>query len=551
MNVQLVIIPFEEELLPVRKLTTGNLSCIYEHGSLRYLKCGETELIRMIYFAVRDKDWKTAEYTIQNESIQTFEGGFLISYSAFHHLDKIDYRTDVTIKAENQVISFDVKGEALSSFKRNRIGICVLHPIKEYRGKAVRIERRDGTKYHSKFPDLISPHQPFKEIYKMHCQISESIKTDLIFEGDVFETEDQRNWTDSTYKTYSTPVNIPFPVDVSKGEIVEQRLELRVAGEKPENKNETTTIERKIAFPKIGYEANNDEPLSETEIDSLKQIPFDHYRAEISLFYPGWHKNLHERFEETRKLNTKLELILSFNEDYKIQIEDFAKEIKEMSSYIDSLLILQMHHASTPAGLMEAVYTEIKKSFPHILIGYGTNGFFADLNRNRPTGDHFDFVSFSLSPQVHASDTRTLTENLERQSDLIEVVRTFAPGKVIHISPITFKIRSSPGKVTTLPADYDARQHRSFGAMWTLLSLKNLAEADRLTFYQVKGYRGILQTRDQSPLYKMLKAIKTFNPRWIVINDHDQNILPGKVVLENNEGRKLEFTITPEHIFHH
>ena len=28
------------------------------------------------------------------------------------------------------------------------------------------------------------------------------------FEGDLFEMEDQRNWTDASYKTYSTPLRI-------------------------------------------------------------------------------------------------------------------------------------------------------------------------------------------------------------------------------------------------------------------------------------------------------------------------------------------------------
>ena len=32
--------------------------------------------------------------------------------------------------------------------------------------------------------------------------------------GDVFEIEDQRNWTDGSFKTYSTPLSLPFPVPV-------------------------------------------------------------------------------------------------------------------------------------------------------------------------------------------------------------------------------------------------------------------------------------------------------------------------------------------------
>ena len=33
----------------------------------------------------------------------------------------------------------------------------------------------------------------------------------VAFDGDIFEMEDQRNWTDASYKIYSTPLRLPFP----------------------------------------------------------------------------------------------------------------------------------------------------------------------------------------------------------------------------------------------------------------------------------------------------------------------------------------------------
>ncbi len=68
----------------------------------------------------------------------------------------------------------------------------------------------------SRFPEEISPHQPFRDIRAMHWKITDSMEAHLYFEGDVFETEDQRNWTDASYKTYSTPLDQPYPAKVSK-----------------------------------------------------------------------------------------------------------------------------------------------------------------------------------------------------------------------------------------------------------------------------------------------------------------------------------------------
>ncbi len=44
--------------------------------------------------------------------------------------------------------------------------------------------------------------------------------------------EDQRNWTDASYKTYSTPLALPFPVEIRAGETVEQTVTLWVTRRK-------------------------------------------------------------------------------------------------------------------------------------------------------------------------------------------------------------------------------------------------------------------------------------------------------------------------------
>jgi len=52
-------LPFDFEWAPAVSLKAGELQCLYETGKLRYIRRGETELIRMIYGAVRDDNWGT------------------------------------------------------------------------------------------------------------------------------------------------------------------------------------------------------------------------------------------------------------------------------------------------------------------------------------------------------------------------------------------------------------------------------------------------------------------------------------------------------------
>jgi len=83
-----------------RGLRAGPLSVVFDAGDLRYIKLGEGEVIRCIYAAVREKDG----------SIQ----------SVFN-------------------------GKAKTTFLRNRIGFCGLHPIRECAGAKFRaLHKRHG-----------------------------------------------------------------------------------------------------------------------------------------------------------------------------------------------------------------------------------------------------------------------------------------------------------------------------------------------------------------------------------------------------------------------
>src|SRR5215203_1296117 len=263
----IIDLPFDVTLPPVTHLKAGIITCVYEEGKLRYIKKGDVEILRMIYVAVRDKNWVTIPYTIQEEEIKIEERSFFIRYSAIYELSDIRYKTWVEIKGEeDNRVSFNVKGEALSSFYRNRIGLCVLHPMKECAGSPAIIYCPDGTCHQIVFPRSVSPHQPFKNIQQLDWKIGDQINASMSFQGDVFEIEDQRNWSDNSFKTYSTPLDLPYPVLVKQGDTIEQSVRLNVIVENKEQPFLTANPEEtKIPFPKIGY-SRSAAPLTKSEI---------------------------------------------------------------------------------------------------------------------------------------------------------------------------------------------------------------------------------------------------------------------------------------------
>ena len=52
-------------------------------------------------------------------------------------------------------------------------------------------------------------------------------------EGDAFETEDHRNWTDASFKTYVRPLALPWPYVLPKGKPVTQSVTLSFSGKLP------------------------------------------------------------------------------------------------------------------------------------------------------------------------------------------------------------------------------------------------------------------------------------------------------------------------------
>src|SRR5680860_1556216 len=100
------------------------------------------------------------------------------------------------------------------------------------------------------------------EIRNMYCVPRKGCRAKLSFEGDIFETEDQRNWTDASFKTYSTPLSNPFPVLIKAGDLVTQKITFQAEVPKGfDQKLDSGTCKIKlkntVAFPRIGTEIKN------------------------------------------------------------------------------------------------------------------------------------------------------------------------------------------------------------------------------------------------------------------------------------------------------
>src|SRR5687768_11045600 len=247
---QNILLYGHEELPPnPLALKAGPLTMIFEpdNAFLRYIRLGDHEVVRNIYAVVRDQNWNTIAWKVANLKSDVRVDSFDLTFDAECREREVDYAWKGKISGDAKgKVSFSFDGEAKSSFRRNRIGICVLHPILECAGKAVTLEHNDGTKEQTTFPKQIAPWQPLKDVRAITQEIATGVRAEIRFEGEVFETEDQRNYGDASFKTYSTPQDLPKPVEVRPGDQVHHKVTVTLLN--PEQKKVLPVVQGSAAF---------------------------------------------------------------------------------------------------------------------------------------------------------------------------------------------------------------------------------------------------------------------------------------------------------------
>ncbi|MEW5957150.1 MAG: hypothetical protein AB1801_05480 [Chloroflexota bacterium] len=510
--------------LPAQKeLRAGPLSLLYEAGDLRYIHLGDQEILRRVYAAVRDRNWGTVPPLFSHVQMDIAADSFYISYDVENKQGGIDFfwRGQITGEA-NGTITFTMEGVARSTFLRNRIGFCLLHPSRECAGRPVTVERVDGPARSGAFPLHIDPRQPvepFAEMSGLSYEISPGLTVELRFSGDVFELEDQRNWTDASYKTFCTPLHLPFPVEIKAGSRVSQTVTLTLKGQVPEIKTGATMTGLTFSvgtssigsLPRLGLAvAGHGRPLNPNELARLKALNLSHLRVDLKPAQPDWEATLRRAAAEAGELNLPLEVALFLSDPAEEELQRLATALAQLRPMICRWLVFHTAEKASGAPWVNLARRRLAGYNPAAQIGSGANADFFQLNQTRPSTETLDFVCYSINPQSHAFDNASLAETLEAQAATVASARHFFPDLPIVISPVTLKPRFNP--VATgpepptppgeLPRPVDARQMSLFGAGWTAGSLKYLAESgvQSVTCYETTGWRGVMETEAGSPL---------------------------------------------------
>jgi hypothetical protein len=510
--------PLPEERLALR---AGPLTAELEPttGFLRYLRLGEHEVLRGVYGAVRDHNWETVTPRIAELETRIEADRFDVRFVADCTGGDLELRWEGLVRGEpDGTVTYRFSGEALSAFRANRIGFCVLHPAGVLRGRPCRVEQVDGKTVEGCFPESISPHQAFKGIRAITHEVEPGVGVEVRMSGETFEMEDQRNWTDASYKTYGRPLEEPFPFEVEAGDWIEQEVRIRLLGSsetRPSSRERAPTtlelVEAPLVRPTIGLgQASDDAPVSETEAGHLKLLRPAHLRVDLLLRDPGFPDRLERADETAGAIGTRLELALHVTDRAEAELRKLAWRLADLHAEVARLLVFHESEASTAARWVRLAQRILGAVVPEAPVGLGTDASFTELNRERPDPDVGDCVTYSVNPQVHAFDEASIVETLEGQAMTARTARGFSGERSVVVSPVTLRMRFNPNATGPeppppegkLPPQVDPRQMSLFTAAWTVGSIGALAEggASSVTYYETTGWRGVMERHEGSPL---------------------------------------------------
>ncbi len=498
-----------------RCIETGKISLLYYQGFFRKFSLKGNEFLRGLYPAVRDRDWGTVPCLHSASLISGPSSETLIRETLRFEQGPVCFHAEVRMtRLDEHEWEFLFEGNAIGDFYKNRIGWNLLLPIDSLKGRDLDFVDRENRQIHGTFPAAISPFQALKDLKALRFTDARGISVSLEFEGDLFEMEDQRNWTDASYKIYSTPLDLPFPVKVFAGETFRQRIRLGIDEPATGKISLPGFVPKRGVFPSLGLGAvSGHHSYRPGEIKALRQLDIDFLGIHLDHYSREEGKRLREHFRLCNRLGKKTVLSIALEKEETLHPR-LLSLIQSNSGNVKSLELFDSRTFLCAGAHVESRLKRLKQMLPAARSGGGTFAYYAELNRAQKLCELVDYIAFSVSPQVHAFDDRSLIENLEGISYVLQDAKQKFD-REIQLNALTLKQRMNFVATSKDEVDKDSeqfidkRQGTVFAALWLLGALKRCAleVCPAVSLFETIGCKGILDSDRRFPLYYMIQEV--------------------------------------------
>ena len=472
----------EQPVMPRQLLTAGRLSAELDGGNLRYVRWGDAEVLRAISFVVRDTRWGTYTPVLDGPHVAQSPDGFRVSYTAtcegqegrLHYVAEIDAHADGRLR-------FSATATTPDGFSTNRTGFVVLHGLEGVVGRLLTITHTSGTQTRATFPVLVQPHQPAMDIKALGHEPRDGLHVAVTFEGDTFEMEDQRNWTDASFKTYSRPLALGFPYRLEPDATLSQAVELRIDGAAPAKAvGGADRVSVSVGEPTGGVMPDIGLFLDGADADGISTA----LASAVAACRPGCliaridgrSPEALAQLDACAQAAARIGCALGL--EWMIDGIEPLAELSELAGWVAShptgLLNLAVFPARESAA--KAVLAAARQRFAGIAIGGGSPTGFTELNRSRPPAG-LDFVCHATQAVVHAADDTSVMETLTALHSIAATMRDMAGEVPYRIGPVSIgmvpsasapAVAANPDNQRLALAHNDPRQRGLFAAAFSV-----------------------------------------------------------------------------------
>jgi hypothetical protein len=467
------------------------------------------EAVRGIGLAVRDPRWATIPPRFTEYRVTRHPDRFSVRLAAEHVADEIDFAWCGGIEGyRDGTIRFAVDGIARRSFLRARIGLCVLHSG-ALAGRPIRAATPWGT-IRARIPREIAPVAPVSMVRSLSQRLASGGSLELAFTGDLFEMEDQRNFGDASFKTYSTPLCIPYPVWVEEGTRVTQSVTLfarPAAGttrRRPASRPAPAILTVGATahpMPALGLGVSDHRTvIADRAADRLRDLHLGHARVTVDTTSNEAPEALSDGLRQARLAGAPVELAL-LTDRAGSGVEDAIARCRAEGATLTRVLVFDRATSMTTRAAARCTREALRAHGDPTPVCGGSAAWFDLINMNGLPVDALDGVAFGMCPQVHAADDATVMENVATLRDQVATGAARWPGRPLVIGPVGIAYPFNPWSaepelpgIDGLPYGYDHRHPTLFGAAWVLGALANAAwpGVAAITLRELAGWSGVV-----------------------------------------------------------
>lgn len=470
-----------EPVPPVRTLRAGALTLELQAGRLRRIRCGAHEVWHGLAFVLRDADWGTPEPEWREESVREHADGFEVELDGRWAIGIV---YSLRLRGDAHGVHVEAEATAEADVAINRLGLCLLHPLSAC-GARVELRHVDGRTSTSTFPETIPPWPPFMLVRALRHEWAPGRWAEAELHGDLFETEDQRNNGDASFKTYSRSNLAPRPYTLEAGTVVRQSAVLRVdadvgmgptapptpAASASAGPPGVVTVRLGAAagpLPAVGVEIHAADAIVPALPDALRELQPAHlhlaWRPGEAVAWAGVAAML-------TAAGARLRLDVHGGDAGALQA--LARALAAAGIAPESLAVFP----STASAVAAA-----RAAFPGTPVGGGTPHFFVQLSRLDHLGP-VDYASCTTSALVHGADDDDVMAGLASLPAMVRSWRARHPDIPLRMGPNGIAMRASPlgeqpasdGTRRLALAAFDPRSRAQFGAAWMLGHVAALA----------------------------------------------------------------------------